>query len=219
MNKYMQPQERKRAIDALSEMGTDEAIVALLKRYQYRTEQTITDEEEKELVYQRTVALGPAAIPGLVGYISSEKHIYWPVKALHDIVGEEEAARVILEALEGIEDAFGQNAERRQMLVDNLRGYAQLENVHQKLLELMRDEDEEIVIRAIDGLSARTNDPGVAEAVVPLLIDEATSIRLKTMVTELVIENEWNVRLYKKKIAEVLPEQYFVDATGVVRRK
>ena len=32
-------------------------------------------------------------------------------------------------------------------------------------------------------------------------------------------ENEWNVRKHKKEMLGVMPENYFIDGTGVIRRK
>ena len=83
----------------------------------------------------------------------------------------------------------------------------------------LADEDEDIVIRAEDGLCTRGGEKEVVNRVVPLLAADTTSIRLRTLITELMIEQEWNVKVFKKRLADKIPEAYFVDATGVVRRK
>ena len=219
MNKYQQTQERQRAIDALCQMGTDEAIAALLGRFTYRTEQSIVDEEEKQLVYERIVAFGDRAVPALEAYVGKQVALFWAVKALREIVGPERTAGVLLDALDQVEDSFGVNRERREVLVDNLRMFADDPRVYQKLLELVRDEDEEIVIRAVDGLSAREDDPNVPAVVVPLLLDPETSFRLRTLILELVLEKGWNVKRFKRQLKDKLPEGYFIDDTGVVRRR
>jgi hypothetical protein len=220
MNKYHQTAERKRAIEALAEIGSQEAVVALLQRFQYRTEQTIVDEDEKDQVFRTVVQLGEGAVPALVEYISTQTGVYWPTKALRSIVGEEEAARHVLNALDGIPDSFGENRGRREELVDNLRNFAQYEDVYNRLRELLSDDDEEVVIRAIDGMSARVGDPAVAEAVIPKLLQEDTSIRVRTLAIELIIEQEWSIpKEHKKAFRDIIPEAYFVDDTGVVRRK
>ena len=219
MNKYQQTGERKRAIEALTAIGTEEAVVQLLKRYEYRTEATILDEEEKELVHQSVLSLGDRAIPGLKQYINTQVYVYWPIKALRQIVGDHAAAGLVLEALEAVEDTFGTNQSRREQLVDNLRSVADDERVYKKLKELLEDDSEEIVIRAIDGLSARNDDPEVSLVVVPLVVNDATSVRVRTMILELIIEQQWNVKRFKKALTEKLPDAYFIDNTGVVRRR
>ena len=220
MGKWQQTGERKRAIEALTEIGTEDAVVALLKRYQYRTDATITDEEEKEMVYQCVVSLGPKAVPGLIQFITNETAIYWPVKAMRAIVGDEEAGTHILTAFEQVPDSFGVNKERRQQLVANMREFVNVDDrVYRKLFELLEDEDEDVVIRAVDGLCTRGEAKEVTNRVVPILFDPNTSIRLRTLITELMIEQEWNVKVFRKKLAGNIPEAYFIDATGVVRRK
>ena len=219
MQKYMQTAERKRAIEALTDIGTPEAISALLRRFQYRTDATIVDEDEKQQVYAAVVGLGDDSVTPLVTYISNELSLYWPAKALRAIVGDAETARHIITALDGIEDSFGTNQQRREQLVDSLRGLAHEETVYQKLLALMQDEDEEVVIRAIDGLSARDDD-AVAKAVIPMLLVDGTSARVRTMAMELMTEQNWQVpKEHKKALREILPSAYFIDDTGVVRRK
>lgn len=219
MNKYQQTQERKRSVDALMQLGTTESISAALKRYQYRTEASIVDEDEKSYVFESVCQLGASAVPSLVQYISNEQGVYWPIKCLRRVAGDEETARYVVAAFDGIEDSFGGNAQRREELVDNLRAFASFDFVFERLCELLQDEDEEIVIRAIDGLSARENDPRVAGSIVPKLLEENTSHRLRTMIVEIMTENEWNVRKHKKEMLGVMPENYFIDGTGVIRRK
>ncbi len=219
MNKYMQTAERKRAIEALTKIGTTEAVTALLGRYKYRTEATIVDEDEKQEVFDSLVSLGPGAVPALTLYIANESAIYWPVKALRKLVGDDEACQHVMTALEGVEDSFGGNADRRQQLVDNLRDFSEDPRVFALLLRLLEDDDEEIVIRAIDGLSTRKGDPAVVDAIVPKVIEEDTSHRVRTLVMELMIEQGWNVKKFKKALMERIPAQYFIDDTGVVQRR
>ena len=219
MGKYQQTSERKRAVEELTRIGTTDAIATLLKRYQYRTEQTITDEDEKEMVYNCCVELGRSAVPGLIQYINTETGIYWPVKALREIVGDDEAVNHLLQALENVEDVFGTNRQRKEELVDQMRNFADNDRVFDRLLVLCQDDDEEIVIRAVDGLSVRGDDPEVVEAIIPMLLKDESSHRLRTMIMELMLEQEWNIRRWKKDLKEKIPDSYWIDDTGVVRRK
>jgi hypothetical protein len=219
MNKYHQTAERKRAIEILAGVGTEEAVVMLLKRYQYRTEATIVDEDEKEVVFLECVELGHRAVAGCKSYIETETGIYWPVKALRKIVGDEETTTHLLAVIDGIEDTFGVNRARLEELVDNLRAFAHDDRVYDRLVLFLENEDEEIVIRAVDGLSTRLDDPSVCAQVVPLLLDEDRSPRVRTMILELMIEQQWNVKRHKKQLTDHLPDNYWIDDTGVVRRK
>ena len=49
--------------------------------------------------------------------------------------------------------------------------------------------------------------------------DEDRSPRVRTMILELMIEQQWNVKQHKKQLAGHLPDNYWIDDTGVVHRK
>ena len=45
-------------------------------------------------------------------------------------------------------------------------------------------------------------------------------LRVRTLAVELIIEQEWSIpKAHKKAFREIIPQAYFVDDTGVVRRK
>ena len=61
-NKRAQANDRWDSIVSLSEMGTAEAVSALMVRFTYRIDPSITDQEEKDAVFQGIVAAGEAAV-------------------------------------------------------------------------------------------------------------------------------------------------------------
>ena len=221
MNKYQQTAERKAAIDALARIGTEDAVLALLKRYQFQVEQSISDEDEKNTVYEVVVALGPKAVDGVKQYIRTEVGLYWAVKALRALVGEAETATVLIEALDGFTNTLGQNRERRQQLVDNLRNFASDDRVFERLLQLVHDEDEEVVVRAVDGLSAREGHTDqVVDALAAVAVSERTSPRIRMMIFELMVNNGWKTTAERvPELTTVVTSQYVVDPTGSIRRK
>lgn len=221
MNKYTQTADRLAAIDSLTKIGTEDAIAALLKRYQFRVEQSIADEDEKQQVYSSIVGLGDKAVHAIVQYIGTESGTYWPIKALRALAGDERTATHVIEAFDGITNSYGQNRERRQQLVDNLRNFANIDFVFDRLVTLVRDEDEEVVIRAVDGLSAREGRTDHVEGLFAILVDEATSVRVRMMIFEIVVDQGWTVAPEQiAGLAAVLPPQYTIDAkTGKVSRR
>lgn len=219
MNKHHQTAERQSAIDGLARIGTPAAIMVLLKRFQYRTEQSIVDEDEKQLVYDRIVALGDKAVPGIVSYINKESGAYWPVKALRVLAGEDVAAGHVVDAIEAIPHTFGQNRERRQQLVDNLRGFANNDRVYALVKTLLEDEDEEVVVRAVDALSGRDNAPDAPALLLELFLRESTTVRLRMMVLELMAERGWSVGDARDQVKPLLAGAYLLDADGRVTRR
>lgn len=218
MNKYVQTQERKRIIQMLAEIGSDEAITAMLGRFTYVTDGSIVDEDEKELVYEVIRSMGDHAVPALTTFIKTQIAIYWPLKALTELKGEDAAVRALLEALETITDRFGQSMERMQNLVSCFRDY-HTEEALGKLMELAADEEEEIRFLAVDGLSTFDDFQKAVDTIIERLVDDRETTRVKTYIMDLLIERKWNVKRYKKGLAEKLPDTYFVNDTGVVQRR
>jgi len=218
MNKWVQTMERKRVISALADIGTDEAITVMLGRFTYVTDGSIVDEDEKEIVYEIIRSMGDRAIPALAAFVKSEIAIYWPLKALTEIAGEDAAVRVLLEALATIADRLGRSMERMTNIVSCFRDY-QHPDVLSKLIELSTDEEEEIRFLAVDGLSTFDNYQEAVEAIIQRLVDDQETTRVRTFIMDMLIERRWKVKRYKKELAGKLPETYFIDDTGVVQRR
>ena len=218
MNKYIQTMERKRVIGTLADIGSEEAITALLDRFTYVTDGSIVDEDEKSLTYDVIRSMGERAVPVLKNVITTQVAIYWPLKALTEISGEEEAVKVLFEALDGIEDRFERSMERMTNLVSSLRDYTRPE-VLRRLIELATDEAEEIRFLAVDGLCTFGEYQDAVDAVVQRVADPEETIRINRYAMDMAIERSWNVKRYKKNLQDSIPEGYFVDDTGVIQRR
>lgn len=218
MNKWYQTLERKRVIQLLANMGSDEAITALLGRFTYVTDGSIVDEDEKSLVYEILLDLGQRAVPSLHAFVQSEPAIYWPLKALTEIEGEAAAVDTLLAALDGITDRWDRSMERMNSLVSSLRDY-QDDRVLAKLADLSTDDNEEIRFLAVDGLSMFDSRQEAVDAIIERLLDDEETTRVKTFIMDMLMERKWRVKKYKKELSGKLPETYFIDDTGIIQRK
>jgi hypothetical protein len=61
-DKRAQNYDRQEAIQALAEMGTPEAATALLKRFTFLIDPSITDQEEKDLAFRGVLRAGKDAV-------------------------------------------------------------------------------------------------------------------------------------------------------------
>jgi hypothetical protein len=98
LNKYAQSADRSRALEALADDGSDEALYGLLRRFALMYDKTIEDEQEKEWVFQALVAKGGAALSAVKKYLVAADSISWPLRVLDEIASQEEE----LVALEGV---------------------------------------------------------------------------------------------------------------------
>jgi HEAT repeat protein len=145
-------------------------------------------------------------------------NIYWPLRALTEIGGDEAAVDTLLDALNGINDRFDRSMERMTNLVSCFRDYDH-PAVLDKLIELVTDDSEEVRFLSVDGLTTFAEHSKAVDAIMERLIDDDETGRVKTYIMDTLIENRWNVKKYKKQLADKLPESYFVDDTGVIQRR
>ncbi len=216
-NKFGQVQDRQMALESLAELGTEEAIDALLQRYTFRIDQTIGDEEEKRLVFESLVRLGSPAVPSLLRFLETQNSPYWPTKALDQIIGPEETVGHLIHIIENMEAIFDRDIERKVELVSNLRQFTD-PRVQDVLVSFLSDENEEFRVQALEGLA----DLGTEESgdlLVERLLDEDETQRVKTAVLNLLVERKWKVRKQKEAIRKVIPEAFWIDDVGTIHHR
>src|SRR5262245_33665732 len=86
INKFSQSPDRMKALQALRDDGSDDALFALMKRFGMRYDKTIEDEQEKEWVFEVLVEKGATVLPALKRYMDSAESISWPLRLLEKVV-------------------------------------------------------------------------------------------------------------------------------------
>lgn len=217
-NPHGQSQERNRFIDVLQEIGTPEAVKALLGRFTMRTPGSIVDEEEKRAVYDALLALGPVCEPPIVEFIHSDPNIYWPLRALTEIGGEAKAVDVLLSGLDASEHGYNVDMDRREQLVSNLREYLDIDRALEKLMDMTRDESVEIRILAVDGLTD-SDDERVPGILMERLEHVEESQRVKGTILDILADRRISMSAFRSRLTPFLGDGFFVDDTGIVQRR
>jgi HEAT repeat protein len=216
-NKYGQAQDRQAALNALAELGTEEAVEALLQRYTFRIEQTIGDEEEKRSVFEALVRLGPSTVPPILRFLGVHNAPYWPTKALTEIVGADQTVTHLIALIETMEAVFDRDIERKVELVSNLRQFKD-PRVRDVLMGFLQDDNEEFRVQALEGLADLGSDE-MGDVLVERLLDEAETQRVKTAILDLLIDRKWKVKRHKDAIRKVIPDAFWIDDVGVIHRR
>jgi hypothetical protein len=216
-NVHQQSVERKRVINLLADIGTYDAIYALLKRFTVRAEKTIEDEEEKQIVYQTVVSLGENAVQPLNDFIKKEISVFWPLKALSELMGKEKTIDFLIYLIDRTEAIFDMDVARKIEYVSNLREFDD-RKVFEKLYSLISDDNEEIRVHAIEGLGSHESEE-VMDLFIDRLVDENETQRIKSTILNLLIDNKWKIKKKKAQILKVIPPTYWIDDTGIIRRR
>lgn len=217
-NPHHQTDERKRQIEVLTDIGTSEAVFAMLGRFSMRTPGSIVDEDEKNMVFRSLIQLGDVAVEPIQRFISTQDAVYWPLRALTEIAGATVAVDTLLAALKGVEHGYNADMDRKEQLVANLREYLEDPRALDKLVELVDDPHEEVRVQSLDAL-CETADPRVAAVVLRKLLDPEETSRVKNTLWTILVDRGIDMGHHRGELAEVIPDNMFIDGTGVVRRK
>jgi hypothetical protein len=217
-NPHHQTQERKRMIEVLTEIGTSEAVFALLGRFSMRTPGSIVDEDEKQMVYQSLLQLGPVAVEPIQRFIATQDAVYWPLRALTEIAGDDVAIDTLLVALGQAEHGYNADMDRREQLVANLREFLDSKRVADRLVELADDPHEEVRVLALDSL-CETDDARVPDLIVRKVTSEDETHRVKATLFTILVDRRIDMGAHREALSAVLPENLWIDGNGIVQRK
>jgi hypothetical protein len=215
-DRFRQTYERYEAMDALAKLGTDEAFTALLARFTIRVDGPTVDEEEKTYCYDLLRSAGEPAVAAIETFIAKNTAVYFPLRALREIAGDDRAVETLLRAIADCDPGYHEGLERLREIVSNLRDFRH-ERVRGALEALVNSRSDEIRFFALDGLSGYPS----AE-IVPLfaqrLIDDPSQ-RVKALACELAIEHGLNFSAWRDRLEGKLGEQYKLDASGLIERR
>lgn len=188
--KMAQNYDRQEAIEELGKMATADSAKALLKRFTFSMEPSITDQEEKEAAAEGIVAAGQAAIEPIRSYCARAEGLTWPLKVLKRIVPEDQMASELLALLDQFDTEYMRNPEPKLQLISVLEEYP-TDAVRRGVEPFLTDVNEPVRFHAAVTVFS------VNDAVsVPALIDamaQEESLRVKNRVASGLAEKKWEI--------------------------
>jgi HEAT repeat protein len=180
-NKLSQNYDRQEAIDELSKMGTEASAAALLKRFDWTLDPSITDQEEKAACLSGIVAAGEAALEPLRRYAKRAESLTWPLKVLVEIVPAERVADEMLALLDQFDTEYVRNPEPKVQLLQALEAYPS-EEVRIAVEPFLGDAGETVRFTAANTVFA-VNDAASVPALVAAL-DGEESLRVRNRLAQ-----------------------------------
>jgi HEAT repeat protein len=214
-NKLSQNFDRQEAIQELGRMGTAAAAAALLKRFDWVLDPSITDQDEKEACVQGIVAAGADALEPIRQYCKRAESVTWPLKVLRAIVPEEELAEELLGILDQFDTEYMRNPEPKIQLIQALEAHA-LDDVRVAVEPFLQDASEPVRFTAVGTLFA-VNDPQSLPALLDAL-DGEESRRVQIRVAQGLVDRKWPIDPEARAVlGKKLPQGYSIGADGTVR--
>jgi hypothetical protein len=206
--------DRWEAIQALTKIDSEEAVQALLVRFTFYTDPTITDQEEKEGVFHAVVAKGALAVSPLKRFIAKAESLSWPLKMLDRVLPAEEVLATLLDMLGKMDTEYERDPQRKLQILSELetrRGPAVVETVR----PFLADVHETARFHAVGAVLAQDDAEAARDALVETLARE-DSMRIKARILEGFGQRSWTL-----DAAQVgkLPDAFTLDASGTPRRR
>ena len=189
-NKLSQNYDRQEAIAELSKMADAASSAALLKRFDWMLDPSITDQEEKESCLNGIVAAGEKALEPIRQYCKKAASLTWPIKILESIVPADRLAEELLSLLDQFDTEYTRNVEPKVQLLQVLEGHPS-DEVRVATEPFLQDAGETVRFTAANTVFAM-GDPASVPALVAVLETEE-SLRVKNRIAAGFTERGWAI--------------------------
>ena len=216
-DKRAQNYDRQEAIAELADVGTPAAAAALLKRFNFVMDPTITDQEEKQLAYEGILGVGKDALEPIRKFVAKSESVAWPMKIVKALVDEEEYVTELLLWLKPWDTEYAKFIDPKVQMLTALEEVKDA-RIREAVSDYLLDVNETARFHAV-GATLFQDDAESVPALVEMFCDEE-SVRIRTRVCEGFIGKGWTVPEDRRaEMRKSLPSDYTIDAEGAIRKK
>ncbi|MFI5307432.1 MAG: HEAT repeat domain-containing protein [Polyangiales bacterium] len=215
-NRRAQAIDRWEAIQALVKMGSEEAVAALLPRFTFYVDPSITDQEEKDAAFEGIVAAGEAAVGPVTAFMRKAESLSWSVRMLERLVDPSAVIEKLLQLLAEMDTEYERDPQRKiQTLVvlEERPG----PRTAQAVARFLEDANETVRFHAAGALLAQADAAGHRDALLRCFCAEE-SVRVRNRILDGFAAAGWDVGDLATQVKARLPGGYTLDAKGIPRR-
>lgn len=222
-SKRAQSPDRWESINALGQIGTPEAVDALIERFTIHIDPSITDQEEKEATVDAIVRVGEPAVEPVRRYLERVESIAWPLKCLERLLDEDRVVGELLGLLDKMDTEYERNPEKKLQVLTELE-----ERRDSRIVESVRpfldDVNEPTRFHAVSTLLAQAppgkepQDPSGIRDILLEALRREESMRIRARILDGFIERGWTVGSLHDEVRPKLPHGYVLDGKGAPRR-
>lgn len=227
LDKRGQAPDRWDSIQALSHMiapakkdgATDrlERIVdALLQRFTFYTDPTITDQEEKDLAFRAIVDAGADALPSVRKFMTRAESLSWAIKLLERLSPPEEVTSELLRILASMDTEYQRDPQRKLQVLQALeeRRDARIAPAVERFLD---DANETARFHAVGAILKQESTDAYRETLARLLGKEE-SVRVQDRILEHFAARGWSVGAATGILVQSPPPGWKVGVDGIPMR-
>jgi HEAT repeats len=219
VNKYAQSPDRYKALQALIDDGTPDAIYGAVRRFGMMYDKSIEDEQEKEWLFDALVDKGASIIPQIERYLLSADSISWPLRLLSKVAAKEHEMQVIQKILLRHEPGYERDPTKKIQLLNHLAGMKE-PDAPGLAVPYLGDMDEGVRYAAAEALTRLGNENVARDPLIEHFVsDREESLRVRLQVAEGFVERGWLVKHHRPAFDKKLPDQFAIDREGRLKKK
>jgi HEAT repeat protein len=199
-------------------MEFPEATASLLARFTVAVEPATTDTDEKEHVFGLIRSRGEAAVDPVRTFLRrNDQASSWAVRLLRDILPADRYVTTVVEHLRELGEVYTRDPEKKLVLLNESESLED-PRIAPTVLPFLDDMADDVKIAALRALGPRAY-PEAREPMLKLLTAPETARRVQTAAVEAIARSAFGVQGYREKVESLLPEPFFVDKAGVLKRR
>lgn len=216
-SKRAQAYDRQEALQELGKLESPEAVEALLKRFTFATEPSITDQEEKELAFEGILKAGKEALEPVRAFAAKAESLRWPLRILKEILEENEMVDELIVWLSKWDTEYAKFIDPKLQLLEELGDHAN-ENIRAAVEPFLQDVNEPARFNAVLATLAQKDSASTGPLVAALLDEE--SVRVRTKIADGLVSLGWEISDDQRDaVRKVLPPQFSVNGAGILTKR
>jgi len=214
-NRRAQAQDRWESIKVLRELGTAPAVEALLQRFTYTSDPSITDQEEKDAACEAIIGAGEVALDPIRAFLRRSDTLSWCLRMLRGLLDAEGVVTVLLELLEGMDTEYERDPQKKNQVLAIFEDIVD-PRVTQAALRFVDDVNETARFNAVGAVLNQADAEEHKERLLDVLLAEE-SMRVRARILDGFINAGWDLGDRIAEIRPKLPSGYAIDARGKAR--
>lgn len=215
-NKRAQNPDRWESIQVLAGLKSAEAVEALLRRFTFRMDPSITDQEEKDAAFQGVVAAGDVAVEPVRGFLKRADAISWPLKMLEQLLPPEAVVMELLDLLERMDTEYERDPEKKIQLLAYLEDRTD-ERIVPAVRPFLDDMNETVRFHAAGAVLTQDNAVDARGDLLDALVAEE-SVRVRVRILDGFVDQGWEIPEDRREdVRPKLPQGFALEG-GIPRK-
>lgn len=216
-SKRAQAPDRQEALQELSKLKSADAAEALLKRFTFSIDPSITDQEEKEFAYEGILGAGKEAVEPVRAFAMKAESVQWPYKIMKEILDEEELVDELIKWLSRWDTEYAKFMDPKLQLLDALGDYKN-PKVRPAVEPFLDDFTEEARYRAVQTILAQKEPESLGKLIDRYLDEE--SVRIKSKILDGISALGWDIPEDRRDaVRKAMSYEYGIDGEGKITKR